>query len=107
MLSKSLQRRIDQTNMHIKHAITRDILGISSFGSTWETLVKFTEAIKISPKGNQATLVFSTQSYNGQWVEQRHIYNLNRKDPYDFNGVSDFRHIMTQIIKAVKKGELS
>ena len=102
-VSKALLNRIKLANQYIAVAMKHDIRGVSSFGSTWESQIKFTHPITLSPAGNRALVKYTVFSGRGP-IKESGSFNMNKKDPYDYDGVSDFRKVMTQLINAIKKG---
>ena len=102
-VSKALSDRIKLANQYIAVAMKHDIWGVSSFGSTLEDEIKFTHLIKLSPAGNSALVKYTNVNAFGDGRISE-SFNMNKKDPYDDGGVSDFRRLMTQIINAIKRG---
>ena len=97
-LKKALQNRIAIANKYIKFAIKNDIMAEDYFGSTYPTIMSFTDKnyIKVSPTGTVVTI---------SWKDgyDRRAYSEKIR-PNAFDGEEEIRYLINGIIRGIKKG---
>ena len=96
-MNKSLQNRIILANKYIAFAIKHNIHAEDYFGSTYPTVMSFTEKdyIKVSPTGKVVTI---------KWKDGYDMRPYSEKFyPNKFDGEEEIRYLITGIIRGIKK----
>ena len=97
-MTKSLRNRIALANKYIRWAQKHGVWGSGYFGSTWPTLIEYTDEITVSPAENIVTVRYFDAAVGTGFETQRF-------DVRDEEGVADLRYeISNYIIKAIKNG---
>lgn len=96
-MKKALARRIELANKYIAFAIKHNIYAKDYFGSTYPTVMSFTEKdyIKVSPTGKVVTI---------KWKDGYDMRPYSEKFyPNKFDGEEEIRYLITGIIRGIKK----